>query len=229
MKQFYYIDRNNQPIGPISYYELTSCPITPNTLVWCEGMSNWEEARQVQEVSNLFHFNGPSLHPPLPSQNNNGPSAIIVCPHCGTSYNVDKSNLDQAYLNYDCDKCRNQFQVEFFDYCPNCRINIGFESTGMENVGKTEQYTQFGLNVLKGFFDPINSIDTAFSAKDSNGVGKCPTCNSWFIRCCKCNEMTEMPIGTKISDYITCRHCGQKLSPGAAENSHKHSKKYYNN
>ena len=65
--QGYFVAVNNQPAGP---YDATGLRqlisdgrLNRETLVWKEGMANWEAAGRVAELSPLF----PSLPPPLPS------------------------------------------------------------------------------------------------------------------------------------------------------------------
>lgn len=53
MKQ-YYIIRNEQQAGPYTLEELAEMGITPDTIVWTEGMTDWAPARQVSELASLF-------------------------------------------------------------------------------------------------------------------------------------------------------------------------------
>lgn len=62
----YYLAINGQQVGPINASMLPSYignGLTPQTLVWCEGMANWAAAASVPEVAALF---GPAVPPPLP-------------------------------------------------------------------------------------------------------------------------------------------------------------------
>ncbi|MBR5433760.1 MAG: DUF4339 domain-containing protein [Bacteroidales bacterium] len=67
MKQYYYSD-GQQQIGPISKDELKLKGITKGTLVWCEGLSNWTKAGDVDELADLFP-NIPT--PPINAQSSN--------------------------------------------------------------------------------------------------------------------------------------------------------------
>ena len=53
MKQYYYSD-GQQQIGPISKDELKLKGITKETLVWCEGLSNWTKAGEIEDLADLF-------------------------------------------------------------------------------------------------------------------------------------------------------------------------------
>ncbi len=68
MVSYYYIDRNtNAQYGPFPVEELKRKGITPNTLVWSNGMADWVEAGKVPELSNLFYNSGySSTTPPQP-------------------------------------------------------------------------------------------------------------------------------------------------------------------
>lgn len=50
----YFIVENNQQTGPLSIEELRIKGISPSTLVWFEGMANWEQAATIGELYELF-------------------------------------------------------------------------------------------------------------------------------------------------------------------------------
>ena len=47
----YYIGENGSPVGPFSVSELIARGITPDTLVWQEGMIDWKKASNVPELA----------------------------------------------------------------------------------------------------------------------------------------------------------------------------------
>lgn len=63
----YYIFQNNQQKGPFSTEELRNMNISPDTLVWAEGMADWTQASQVNELSALFRM----APPPQPQSSGN--------------------------------------------------------------------------------------------------------------------------------------------------------------
>ena len=71
MKQ-YYIIRNEQQAGPYTLEELASMAITPDTIVWTEGMADWAPAREVSQLQSLFaptaqtppHYSAPTYGMP---------------------------------------------------------------------------------------------------------------------------------------------------------------------
>ena len=63
MKHYFFIDQNEQQQGPFPGEELIQFGITPETYVWCEGMPDWQRAKYVPELNQLFH-----AAPPVPPQ-----------------------------------------------------------------------------------------------------------------------------------------------------------------
>ena len=61
MKQYYYVDGNNQQQGPIDAAQLPSFGVTAKTLVWCEGMANWQAAGEIPELASLFAAKQPEI------------------------------------------------------------------------------------------------------------------------------------------------------------------------
>ena len=86
MKQYYYSD-GQQQIGPISKDELKLKGITKETLVWCEGLSNWIKAGEIEDLADLF----PNIPTPpinVPSSNSEAhtvfnTNALLSCIICG--------------------------------------------------------------------------------------------------------------------------------------------------
>lgn len=63
MKQYYYLD-NNKQVGPFTLEQLRTQPLTPNTLVWTEGMSNWARVVDTPEVRDLMGLGSiPPINP----------------------------------------------------------------------------------------------------------------------------------------------------------------------
>ena len=52
-EKFYFI-RNGQQIGPIEAEQLAQENITPQTMVWRQGMEDWKEARLLPELDFLW-------------------------------------------------------------------------------------------------------------------------------------------------------------------------------
>ncbi|MGG5507650.1 MULTISPECIES: RDD family protein [unclassified Myroides] len=54
MERKFFIVRNDQKYGPYTKEELTGFGITAYTLVWYEGLPDWTEVRNVEELRDLF-------------------------------------------------------------------------------------------------------------------------------------------------------------------------------
>ena len=74
MKQFFY-SIEQQQFGPVAKEELQG-KITKETLVWCEGMENWTNAGDVEELADMFP-NIPTP-PPIPEQKKTTPPPFTV-------------------------------------------------------------------------------------------------------------------------------------------------------
>ena len=61
MKQ-YYIYLGTEQIGPLSFDELTGHKITTETMVWFEGLAEWQKANTLEELKPLFKALPPPLH-----------------------------------------------------------------------------------------------------------------------------------------------------------------------
>ena len=66
MKQ-YYLVKDNQQLGPFPIEQLLGNGLTPQSLVWCEGMANWTQASQVPELAPLFAPQQPQAPTPAPA------------------------------------------------------------------------------------------------------------------------------------------------------------------
>jgi hypothetical protein len=54
MDLYYYLNGQNEQIGPVQANELLKHGVTKDTLVWKEGMNNWLAAGTIPELSGLF-------------------------------------------------------------------------------------------------------------------------------------------------------------------------------
>jgi len=54
MKQYFFLDAQNQSRGPFDVERLKSFGVTADTLVWTEGMAEWQAAGSVPELAPLF-------------------------------------------------------------------------------------------------------------------------------------------------------------------------------
>ena len=57
MKFYSYIDKDHVRKGPLPLDGLSPDEITPDTPVWCEDISKWKKAKDVEELSTFLKFN----------------------------------------------------------------------------------------------------------------------------------------------------------------------------
>jgi len=63
MDSYFYLDQNGQQQGPVTANELPNYGVTRNIYVWKQGMSNWQMAGSIPELSDIFP---PSITPVVP-------------------------------------------------------------------------------------------------------------------------------------------------------------------
>lgn len=61
--EYYYI-QNNEQRGPVSFEELCSMDLQPNTMVWHEGLTDWQEASKLPELAPYFAAQNNAQTPP---------------------------------------------------------------------------------------------------------------------------------------------------------------------
>lgn len=60
----YYAIINGQQVGPVDESQLLSIGVTPGTMVWRNGMAQWQTAGSLPELAHLFG----NVPPPMPGQ-----------------------------------------------------------------------------------------------------------------------------------------------------------------
>lgn len=84
--QYWYLFINNSQVGPLSLEEVRKSLITPETMVWHEGMPGWLPASQVPELASLF----------TPGASGGYGAATPPPPH-GTENGYTQSNVNGSY------------------------------------------------------------------------------------------------------------------------------------
>ena len=64
----YYIANDNQRTGPFPEEQLLQNGLTPNSLVWCNGMAGWQKASEVPELARYFAPQEPQYAQPQYAQ-----------------------------------------------------------------------------------------------------------------------------------------------------------------
>ena len=57
----YYLHNGTENIGPLDLDELKAKAITKNTQVWCDGMEDWKNAGEVEELKSIFSVVPPPI------------------------------------------------------------------------------------------------------------------------------------------------------------------------
>ncbi|MBR1712119.1 MAG: CD225/dispanin family protein [Alloprevotella sp.] len=69
MQEYFFLDAQNQRQGPYAGELLPTYGVTATTLVWKQGMADWQQAGQVEELASLFGSHTAPSNYPLPEQN----------------------------------------------------------------------------------------------------------------------------------------------------------------
>ena len=75
MADYFYLNARNEQQGPVAAEDLIKNGVTKNTLVWKDGMANWEPAGNVAELNSLF-AGQQTPPPPVPPVNPPRPGAV---------------------------------------------------------------------------------------------------------------------------------------------------------
>lgn len=72
MRRYFY-SKGQEKEGPVTLEQLKEMGIQPKTLIWHEGLEDWKEALDIEELKELFELSPPPLDPktnPLINQTN---------------------------------------------------------------------------------------------------------------------------------------------------------------
>lgn len=74
MNEFYYINSNNEKIGPVALTDVAKHSINSQTLVWMQGMAQWQKAAEVPAIMKHIIPDIPQTPttPQMPPLPNNG-------------------------------------------------------------------------------------------------------------------------------------------------------------
>ncbi len=77
----YYLAVNGQQMGPLDVNQLISSGMTPNSMVWTEGMASWTKAADVPALAHLFA--APQVSPTAPAPGYGAPAPGYGAPAPG--------------------------------------------------------------------------------------------------------------------------------------------------
>lgn len=92
MAKYYYLNAQNQQMGPVEKYDLIPCGVTRQTLVWTEGMAQWTQAIMVPDLADLFQAVPPSPGPVA------GYGGVSPQPAPHQPYSEPPVNKPQSYM-----------------------------------------------------------------------------------------------------------------------------------
>jgi predicted RNA-binding Zn-ribbon protein involved in translation (DUF1610 family) len=150
-------------------------------------------------------------------QQSNEEAYTVKCPHCGATKKItDRRELMGRSVGYRCDACGDNYKIEFFGTCKNCKDDVGF------NACNIAAYLTVGLgNVVLDILNTKSGLTTALRAineavtPQANNVGECTFCKSLHYQCPKCGSAVIFPRNKKVGvDMIKCKECGQKMRTG---------------
>lgn len=94
MKKYYFYVKDGKQVGPLSKEEILSEGISMNTLVWCEGMTTWVRASELEE----FKGTNQVLPPPIPMEHNSESVNSISQTNEAESSTNNKKSVWQAII-----------------------------------------------------------------------------------------------------------------------------------
>jgi hypothetical protein len=90
--QKYFLHKDGRQLGPYSKEELQQIRITRDTMLWCDGQPDWTEAKDIEELADLFK-NQP---PPFREKTTSPPPFSKTSNEYGSS-NIDKKGNSKSY------------------------------------------------------------------------------------------------------------------------------------
>lgn len=72
MKQYFYVNSQGQQMPPVDFESLRNAGITPDTMVWYEGLPTWMRAADIPELKSIVG----SVPPPTSYQSSIGQNPI---------------------------------------------------------------------------------------------------------------------------------------------------------
>ena len=139
--------------------------------------------------------------------NNNECIGFIRCTKCGKIYHVDGNGLNQEHSSFCCNICGNNFDVPFFANCLKCNKIVGLDNSTafnliFDNMVDLIKSPKSFLGFLPRLVDDIPS---------ANGWGKCPFCDTTYLRCPRCSQLVEVKHKMGVNEIIRCLNCGQNM------------------
>ncbi|MFC2101911.1 DUF4339 domain-containing protein [Bacteroidota bacterium] len=95
---WYYFLKDDRQYGPFTYQDLLSQLISPDTLIWYEGLDQWQPAGDFQELSGLFHTPSPPPPPSSPQPPPSPPPQSPTSSHSAWDGSVTGDYMEDEYI-----------------------------------------------------------------------------------------------------------------------------------
>jgi len=164
MKEYYYLTGKDQN-GPFSIEELKSKKLSIETLIWTEGMSNWEKIKDVPDLFELFKISR-NTPPPPPIINDN---SVLLSEKPNDAFSIEsiKPSTNVVY-----------FFLVWLSFHSFALLMSYSEVYFFNNCGKpkTEKFWPFvdflkkEYNNVYGFDKSREEIDRMMSSRISRGI-----------------------------------------------------------
>lgn len=160
----YYLHNGVENIGPFTIEQLKEKGITKSTSVWCEGLSDWTEASNIDELASIINSPPPikSSPPPVKTRKSNGLNFIqkialvFLLLIIGTMIfsNVNNSSSEESFIDSTANVVDDTYEIE-------ARNSIA------SNIGvQTNKYT---VDALGG----ITNLDVTFANNTEYQIDEC--------------------------------------------------------
>lgn len=96
----YYIYQNNEQKGPFSVSEIEKMNLKSETLVWFDGLENWQKISDVESLKHLLKKTPPPVPPLNPDKNQSIPPPISTVNSSKEKSNskIDKDNTNKYFI-----------------------------------------------------------------------------------------------------------------------------------
>ena len=143
---YYFVDSNGQQHGPVAADDLPRYGVTPQTLVWRQGMSDWQPASSLSELSGVFAAPPPAA-PPALTQPPPTPQTVFCkscrnpiikgakfCKACGAAVAANASLTKNQPV---CKKCGAHMK-EGAQFCKTCGMSLVIQKPAVKPKKKGE-------------------------------------------------------------------------------------------
>jgi transcription elongation factor Elf1 len=150
-----------------------------------------------------------------PAKKEKGKKAYFIkCPRCGEVGEItDSMDIRSRHLGYICPRCRENFTIEFFGVCRNCREKTGFNAhrLGTMIVSLGSALLDIMDNKPKGIISTIGDVIKESHPRGSS-AGECTFCKQIHVECPRCRSAVKFPHNKRIDkDVVRCHNCGQRM------------------